>query len=74
MPPVEQQDGQRDEQHKPTKGAGENRAPDILDRQFEQGQPEPGEHKSAQIEPRRRRGAEIVDQPECEDDAGDPDR
>ena len=55
-------------------GPGDHRAPDILDRELEQREAEAGDEEAAQIEPRRRRCAEILDQPQRQHHAADADR
>src|SRR5215831_10365232 len=48
--------------------------PDIFDRELEQGEPRSGNEKPAQVEPRRRRGAKILHQPQRQYDAENADR
>src|SRR5690349_14460114 len=73
MPPVDQQNGKGCREECRPERAWDHRAPDVLDRQLEEREAEASEQKPAQVEPRWRRCAEILDEPEGQDDAGDPD-
>ena len=74
MSAVEQQDGKGGDKEESTQGSRDQRAPDILDREFEQPEAEPGDKKSGQVEPGWRRSAEILDPPERQRHADDADR
>src|SRR6516165_5208696 len=74
MSAVEQQDGKGGDKEECTQGSRDQRASDILDREFEQPEAEPGDKKSGQVEPGWRRSAEILDPPERQRHADDADR
>jgi hypothetical protein len=63
MPAIEQQNGEGSGEENGSERARDHRAPDILDRQLQQREAQAGDEKAAQIKPRRRRCAEIFDQP-----------
>ena len=59
--PIGEQHDQGQREKREAERWREHRTPDILDRQFQQEQSHPGDHKADEVEARRRRGAEILE-------------
>src|SRR5215469_16972262 len=61
VPEVEQQDCKSGGKEQDAKTRGHDRASEIFNGKLQKGEPDPGNNKAAEIEPGRRRRAEVVD-------------